>query len=133
MLETACWRIQPDESVPIRPVPIQMEGCGDFKACLTDPYPVPEGEEPPADDLPLPCRTWSLWRQTDPVALFNGKVAPGVPDYTVAYANNMFVFENEDNMKAFMKDPKKYLKAPPKMPKEFRMLILGPRGMGMHT
>jgi len=65
--------------------------------------------------------------------LFSMAFAPGVPDYTVAYANNMFVFENEDNMKAFMKDPKKYLKAPPKMPKEFRMLILGPRGMGMHT
>jgi len=45
----------------------------------------------------------------------------------------MFVFENEDNMNAFKKDPKKYLQAPPKMPKEFRMLMLGPRGMGIHT
>jgi hypothetical protein len=43
------------------------------------------------------------------VALYNQKVVPGVPEFAVAYANNMFVFENEINMKMFIEDPKKFL------------------------
>ena len=71
ILDIASWRIQPDTSIPLRPVPKKLEGPGDFKACITDPLPM-EGEEEPPEGLP--DRTWSLWRQTDPVALYNGKL-----------------------------------------------------------
>jgi ethanolamine utilization cobalamin adenosyltransferase len=45
----------------------------------------------------------------------------------------MFVFANEENMKEFISQPKKYLKKAPEMPKHFRLLMLGPRGIGVHT
>ena len=34
----ACeWRLRPDETIPLRPIPKQLEGGSDFKALLTDP------------------------------------------------------------------------------------------------
>ena len=99
----ACeWRLRPDETIPLRPIPKQLEGGSDFKALLTDPL----FEDQPEGTLP---RQWSLWKTIDPVALYNQKVVPGVPEFAVAYANNMFVFENEINMKMFIEDPKKFL------------------------
>ena len=127
LADSAAWRIRPDESVPLRPIAKRLEGCGDFKACLTDAFEdAPEGVE----FLP---RQWSLWRQTDPVALFNQKVVPGLPEFAVAYADNMFVFATEENMNAFILEPKKYLNAAPKMPSVFRLMMLGPKGIGIHT
>lgn len=129
---TATWLIQKDKNIPLKPFPKQVEG-GDFAAILTDPIPGPNGEDPPEGTLP---RQYSLWQQTDPVALYNGKVVPGVPDNSVCYANNMFCFEGQeeqDNMKAFIKDPRKYLSQPPKMPSQYRLLMLGPKGIGIHT
>lgn len=124
--DSAEWRIRPDKTVPLRPVPQQLEGGGDFKAILTDPLV----EDQPEGVLP---RQYSLWQQTDPVALYNKKVVQGNPENAVAYANNMFVFENEENMKAFIADPKLYLKHPPQMPQTQRLMIVGPRGIGVHT
>jgi hypothetical protein len=56
-------------------------------------------EDQPEGTLP---RQWSQWKTTDPVALFNGKVMAGVPENAAAYANNMFAFATEENMKAFI-------------------------------
>jgi hypothetical protein len=50
-----------------------------------------------------------LWKNVDPVALFNGKVALGQPEFAAAYANNMFIFVDEPNLNAFLLEPKKYL------------------------
>lgn len=130
ILDVASWRIQPDTSIPLRPVPRKLEGPGDFKACITDPLPM-EGEEEPPEGLP--DRTWSLWRQTDPVALHNEKVVQGAAEFAVEFANNMFVFEDEKNQGAFLEDPKKYLSGAPRMPDSYRLLMMGPRGIGVHT
>jgi hypothetical protein len=44
LADSTAWRIRPDESVPLRPVAKRLEGCGDFKACLTDDFEdKPEG------------------------------------------------------------------------------------------
>ena len=57
-------RIKADDDLPLRPLATLIEGgAGDFKALLT------EGLE--ENQLP---RKWSLWKQTDPVALLDGKV-----------------------------------------------------------
>jgi len=56
-----------------------------------------------------------------------------VAENAVAYANNMFVFAEENNMKAFINEPKKYLQAAPQMPSCYRLLMVGPRGIGTHT
>jgi len=57
------WRIRSDSTIPLRPVPKQLEGAGDMKALLTEPL----FEDQPEGTL---ARQWSLWKQIDPVALF---------------------------------------------------------------
>lgn len=36
-------------------------------------------------------------------------------------------------MKEFAENPCKFLKEPPKMPNDFRILFMGPKGVGIHT
>jgi hypothetical protein len=43
----------------------------------------------------------------------------------------VFVFSSEDNLKAFVKEPRVYLNSQPKMPSDFRVLMLGPTGAGV--
>jgi|LauGreDrversion4_2_1035121.scaffolds.fasta_scaffold606514_2 YHS domain-containing protein len=115
-------RLKTDENLPLRPLPIQIENAGDFKSLLS------EGVE--ENHLP---RKWSLWKQIDPVSLLNGKVIQGVAEFACHYHGNVFVFANEENLKAFLADPKKYLLKRPEMPSIFRLLLLGARGSGRHT
>jgi len=65
--DSAEWRVRSDPTIPLRPVGKQLEGGGDFKSLLTDPL----FEEQPEGTL---ARQWSLWKQTDPVALYNKQV-----------------------------------------------------------
>jgi YHS domain-containing protein/transcriptional regulator with XRE-family HTH domain len=115
-------RLKSDENLPLRPLALQIEGAGDFKSLLT------EGVE--ENHLP---RKWSLWKQIDPVALFNGKVIQGTAEFACHFHGNVFVFASEENLKAFLAEPKKYLQARPEMPAIFRVLMLGARGSGRHT
>jgi len=45
----------------------------------------------------------------------------------------MFAFATPENMAEFQLEPKKYLCEYPKVPTEQRILILGPKGIGVHT
>lgn len=67
------------------------------------------------------------------MALFNGKVIQGAAEFACHFHGNVFVFANEENLKAFLAEPKKYLQARPEMPAIFRVLMLGARGSGRHT
>jgi hypothetical protein len=60
-------------------------------------------------------------------------VVHGQPEFAAAYANNMFVFADEPNLKAFLLEPKKYLQSEPKLPEKFRLMLTGPKGIGVHT
>lgn len=63
-----------------------------------------------------------------------GQVMPGLPEFACHYANNVFVFTKEENMKAFVEDPRKFLQnGPPQMPSDYRLMVCGPRGAGTHT
>ena len=115
-------RLKTVDGLPLRPLPIQIEGAGDFKSLLT------EGLE----EFHL-ARKWSLWKQIDPVALFNGKVVQGAAEFACHYNGNVFVFGNEDNLKVFIAEPKKFLLNRPQMPDIFRVLMLGAKGSGKHT
>ena len=106
----------------MRPLAIAIEGCGDYKSLLT------EGLE--ENQIP---RKWSLWKQTDPVALADGKVLQGLPENAAHYNGNVFVFSTDDNLKAFLAEPKRYLSQRPSMPSVFRVLMLGPKGVGKHS
>lgn len=75
-------------------------------------------------------RSWSIWKQTDPVALFDGKVIMGQPDFAATYADRVFLFGVEENLNRFISNPKKYLQKAPEMPAQYRLLLQGPSGSG---
>ena len=128
LTETILVRMKPNKSEPLRPIAhIIEDGAGSFKELL----------QPPADDddpdkFQLP-RQWSLWKTTDPVALSKGQVEQGSPEFAAHFANNVFVFQNEENLKAFVKEPRTYISEAPKMPEGFRLMMFGPRGIGVKS
>jgi adenylate/nucleoside-diphosphate kinase len=82
----------------------------------------------------LPYRKWSLWKQTDPVALKDEfLILNGLPDFAVEYYGKVFLFTSEENKNKFLQNPKKYLDTPPEMPKKYRVCILGPPKSGKNT
>jgi hypothetical protein len=127
--DVVTYRLKPKVAEPLRPIAVTYEdGAGDFKSLLTEAL-VPDGVE---DDNVLP-RQWSLWKTSDPVALYEGRVEPGVPENAAHFANNVFVFANDVNRDKFVKDPRKYLQLPPAMPQDYRLMMLGPRGSGVRA
>lgn len=88
--ESVVYRLKPNTTEPITPVAKIIEGGGDFAGLLSADINVDEGQLP---------RQYSLWRTTDPVALAEGKVVPGNPEFSASYANNVFCFETEANQK----------------------------------
>jgi len=56
-----------------------------------------------------------------------------VPEFAADYGKNVFVFQNEENLKEFVKQPRFYLENAPEMPPNFRLLMMGPRGIGVRT
>jgi hypothetical protein len=126
LCDVVAFRVKPKVDEPLRPLPIKIENGGDFKSLLTD-----DGDEE-AGILPRQSQ-WSLWKQTDPVALKKGQVEEGLPEFAVHFANNVFVFKTEDNMNKFIENPREFIQTPPEMPASFRVLMLGPRGVGKRT
>ena len=120
-------RVRPSTAEPLRPIAIHIEdGAGSFKELLT------AGQDDENEGLKLP-RQWSLWKTMDPVSLAQGKVEAGVPEFAAHFGNNVFAFQNEDNLKAFIKQPRNYISDAPQMPPNFRLLMMGPRGIGVRT
>jgi len=110
---------------PLRPLPIRLEpgSEGNLKELLS------QGIE----DL-RPWRKWSGFYQIDPVELMNnGRVIIGKADFPVSFAGRVFLFEKEENLLEFMKNPCKYLKNRPKMPKTYNISICGPHLSGKKT
>lgn len=106
--DSVVYRLKRSTSEPLVPVATIIEGgASSFKDLLTQDVNSEEGQLP---------RQWSLWRTIDPVALFKGKVMPGLPEFAAHYANNVFVFNSEENLKAFVKEPRVYLGDQPQMP-----------------
>lgn len=93
--EAVLCKLKPDASSPNTPVAEVLEDGGEGKDILTAGIET-EGVLP---------RRWSLWKNTDPVALLNGKVEEGTSEFAATYANNVFLFENEENRNAFVKSP----------------------------
>jgi len=87
-------KLKPEKDLPLSPIAELIEGGGDYKGLLSEG--LEEGQVP---------RKWSLWRQTDPVALFEGVVAQGLPENAAHFSGNVFVFTTEDNLKKFIEEP----------------------------
>ena len=56
-----------------------------------------------------------------------------MPEFAAHYGNNVFVFQNDENLKEFVKQPRFYIEKAPHMPPDFRLAMLGPRGIGVRT
>ena len=121
--EAVLCKLKPDAASPNTPVAEVLEDGGEGKDILTAGIET-EGVLP---------RRWSLWKNTDPVALVNGKVEEGTSEFAATFANNVFLFENEENRNAFVKSPIEYISEEPQMPADFRLMMVGPRGIGVHT
>ncbi len=117
-----CKQIKADDNEPLRPIATVIEGGSDFKGLLSEG--IEEGEVP---------RKWSLWKQIDPIALVEGKVIPGQPDYAASYNNNVFVFSSEENLAKFIRTPQICFEQRPFMPQIYRTLMVGAKGCGKHT
>lgn len=109
--------------MPNTPIAEILEDGGEGKDILTAGIEV-EGQLP---------RRWSLWKNTDPVALRNGKVEEGSSEFAATFANTVFLFESEENRNAFVKAPLEYISEEPQMPPNFRLMMVGPKGIGVHT
>ena len=111
-----------DFANPLRPIAQVIEG-GDFKSLLTD-----------GRDKVLPYRKWSPWKQMDPVSLKDDYLLlTGSTEFAAVYFGRVFLFINEDNRKKFLENPKKYINAPPQVPINYRISIIGPPKSGKST
>ena len=54
-------------------------------------------------------------------------------EFAAEYAGRVFVFDNEQNINAFLNLPRKYLTQLPKLPKNTNIFITGPRKSGKKT
>ena len=126
LCETVICRMKQNSAEPLRPIAhIIEDGAGSFKELLTAGMEDIEG-------FFLP-RQWSLWKTIDPVSLKRGQVEVGLPEFAAHFGNNVFVFQTEENLKEFVKQPRFYIGTAPEMPKDFRLLMAGPRGIGCRT
>ena len=89
-------RLKSNSAVPLRPIAHIIEDGGSFKELLTANID--------DENFYLP-RQWSLWKQTDPVALTKNQVEQGSPEWSAHYANNVFSFVDEENLKEFVASP----------------------------
>lgn len=94
-------KVKGDEQ--LRPLAIALEGEGDNKSYLM------QGKDE-IEDVGKPlARRWSLWQQTDPVALYEGQVRAGETEFAASYNDQVFLFQTEENQKKFVENPKIYL------------------------
>ena len=87
--DTLVIRIKGENKL-LRPIAIPLEAEGDNKSYLTGGKE--EGELP---------RRWSIWKQTDPVALYNGRVVEGQTEFAASFNDRVFLFETEESQKEF--------------------------------
>jgi len=109
---------------PLRPLPIRLDpgSDGSLKELLS------QGLEDGR-----PARKWSAFYQIDPIELFNGKVILGKAEFAVAFAGRVFLFDKEENILEFLKNPCNCLKKRPKMPKGYNISLCGPHLSGKKT
>ncbi|CAH8679846.1 unnamed protein product [Schistosoma rodhaini] len=81
--------------------------------------------------MPGPRARWhkSPWKRLCPVALYEGQLSMGKPEFTVGFLGQVFCLANIDNFTSFMKNPRPYLLPPHPRP-PFRVVVLGPKASG---
>ncbi|XP_061587402.1 adenylate kinase 9 [Cololabis saira] len=77
-------------------------------------------------------RTVSRWGRTCPVALKEGKVIPGRPEFSVGFQDKLYILSSQESYQKFVANPRRYLLPPmPRLP--CRVSIIGPPQTGKTT
>ncbi|KAJ0026848.1 hypothetical protein NQD34_017848, partial [Periophthalmus magnuspinnatus] len=74
----------------------------------------------------------SRWGGTCPVALKEGKIVPGIPDFCVGFQDKMYILSNAEAYEKFIVNPRRYL-VPPMPRPPCRVCIIGPSLSGKST
>lgn len=76
-------------------------------------------------------RRWTAWGPYCPVSLKEeGKVLEGQKQFAVEFAGKLFLMADEEKLNKFIKDPKKYVDAPPSLPRTTNIYLFGPSYAG---
>ena len=107
----------------------------------------PEDEEPPEEmetdelmrsmapkGMVAPRYRWrrSRWLRNCPVAMSEGNLIPGKPEFTVSFLDKMYCLSSEEAMGKFLKNPRPYL-LPPQPRPPCKLIVVGPPLSGKTT
>uniref|UniRef100_A0A3Q1CXD4 Nucleoside-diphosphate kinase n=1 Tax=Amphiprion ocellaris TaxID=80972 RepID=A0A3Q1CXD4_AMPOC len=74
----------------------------------------------------------SRWGRTCPVALKEGKVIPGTPEFSVGFQDKLYILSSQEAYHKFITNPRRYLLPPmPRAP--CRVSVIGPPQAGKST
>ncbi|XP_072307858.1 adenylate kinase 9-like [Eucyclogobius newberryi] len=74
----------------------------------------------------------SRWGRACPVALKEGKIVPGMPNFCVGFQDKMYILSNAEAYEKFTVNPRRYL-VPPMPIRPCRVCIIGPSLSGKST
>ncbi|XP_040852447.1 adenylate kinase 9-like [Ochotona curzoniae] len=74
----------------------------------------------------------SRWGRACPVALKEGNIYPGLPDFSVSFLGKIYCLSSEEALKAFSLNPRPYL-LPPMPTPPCKVLLYGPQYSGKTT
>ncbi|XP_041615227.1 adenylate kinase 9 isoform X3 [Vulpes lagopus] len=74
----------------------------------------------------------SRWGRLCPVALKEGNIYPGLPDFSVSFLGKIYCLSSEEALKTFLLNPRPYL-LPPMPAPPFKVFIFGPQSSGKTT
>ncbi|KAB1275605.1 Adenylate kinase 9 [Camelus dromedarius] len=74
----------------------------------------------------------SRWGRTCPVALKEGNIFQGMPDFSVSFLGKIYCLSSEEAFKTFLLNPRPYL-LPPMPAPPFKVFIFGPQSSGKTT
>ncbi|XP_024863203.1 adenylate kinase 9 isoform X2 [Kryptolebias marmoratus] len=74
----------------------------------------------------------SRWGRTCPVALKEGKIFPGKPEFSVGFQDKLYILSSQEAYRKFVTNPRRYLLPPMPRP-PCKVSIVGPRRAGKST
>ncbi|KAM9002916.1 adenylate kinase 9 [Sarcophilus harrisii] len=74
----------------------------------------------------------SRWGRACPVALKEGNIVMGLPDFSVSFLGKMYCLSSEEALSAFLRNPRPYLLPPMPLP-PCKVFLYGPKSSGKTT
>ncbi|XP_072264855.1 adenylate kinase 9 isoform X2 [Pyxicephalus adspersus] len=74
----------------------------------------------------------SKWGTLCPVALKEGYIKKGLPEFAVSFLDKMYLMSSEESLKKFMQNPRPFLLPPMPMP-PCKVAVMGPKSSGKTT